>query len=214
MNLNVLEGRLFETMGELYKPEWTPAPLHHNTDGLSKSVDFETGLLLYNFVKWKKPKTIVELGTFRGYSTSWLRLGAAANGFEGQLAHVHAFEVFKEGGYGPMWYDRIGFDKTGFTYHEVPGGIWKFEKQIPPMIDLLFHDTQHLVGPTQQEMALLLPRVPVGGTVLVDDMCYAGYEPMQDLIIRMFSDSCLWRFDILRLGHGLGIAERLEEDPI
>jgi len=204
--MNEYLQKMLHTVGPVYKFESTPAPLSHNAHGLTKSIDFETGLLLKNFVVWKKPQVIVELGSFRGYSTAWLRLGTILN----QLGHVHAFEVFKEGHYGPMWYDELGMPREHFTYHEIPGGIWRYPDQIPETIDLVFHDTQHLPGPTYKELTLLLPRVPVGGMVLIDDMSYRGYEPMQEVVSDFFKNRDYWDFEVLRLGHGLGIAERLK----
>lgn len=202
---DVLAGRLLRSAGPLYRFQGTLVPLHHNTVGLSKSIDYETGLLLKNFVEYKKPDTVVELGSFRGYSTAWLMLGTILN----KRGHVHAFEVFKEGGYGSMWYDDLNFPKDRFTYHEIPGGVWKYEEQIPKSIDLLFHDTQHLPGPTQRELELLVPRIPVGGMVIVDDMCYPEYRPMAAVVNEFFVKMPGWNYEVLRLGHGLGIAERI-----
>jgi hypothetical protein len=203
--------KLLTTCGSLYKFKNSMVPLHHNANGLSKSIDFETGLLLANFVQYYKPQTIVELGTFQGYSTSWLILGShLAGGPDGPYAQVHAFEVFKERSYGPMWYETLGLRLDYFTYHEIPGGIWNFPGEVPEQIDLLFHDTQHLPGPTQKEFDLLLPRISVGGIVLVDDMIHPDYRPMQNYVVDTFTkDHTLWKFEVLRLGHGLGIAERL-----
>jgi len=211
--MNTTLQKLMDTMGPLYKFEGTDVPLHHNTAGLSKSIDFETGLLLSNFVQWKKPETIVELGTFRGYSTAWLILGSQLAGTHMlPCGHVHAFEVFKEGSYGSMWYDDLEMRLENFTYHEVPKGIWNFPEEIPAAIDFIFHDTQHSLNPTIQEMNILLPRVPVGGMVLVDDMLYPDYKPMQGYLNRLFTTSELgvWKWTVLPIGHGLGIAERLK----
>ncbi len=151
-------------------------------------------------MEWKQPKTIVELGTFRGYSTSWLILGTLLN----QAGHVHAFEVFKEGYYGDMWYDRFGLPKKDFFYHEIPGGIWNFASEVPEKIDLIFHDTDHNAGPSEKEMALLIPRLSVGGLILIDDMLHSQYLPMQRFFHGLFGSWSLdWKWSVLPVGHGL-----------
>ncbi len=191
-------------------------PVHYNP-GLpygNKGIDWETGLLLKNFVEAKKPSQIVELGTFQGYSTSWLILGTLLTGH----GRVDAYEVFPEGHYGLMWYDQYELPKHRFSYHHIPGGIWTHDPAIiPETIDLLYHDTQHLPGPTKKEMDLLLPRIPVGGVVLVDDMLHPDYLPMQNYFHGLFmkidpNDTVHshWKWSVLPLGHGLGIAERLK----
>lgn len=200
--------RMLLDWGPLAEINFGDAPVHYNP-GLpfgNKGVDWETGVMLHNFVRKYKPETIVELGTFRGYSTSWLLLGAMIN----EMGHVHAFEVFNEGYYGRQWYDTYELDKTKLTYHEIPGGIWNFPKDIPGKIDLLYHDTEHSVNPTQIELSILLPRIPVGGIVLVDDMRHPDYGPMQDVVEGAFADPKTWKYSVLTLGHGLGIARRLK----
>lgn len=201
------------------------APVHYNP-GLphgNKGIDWETGILLCNFVEAYKPRQIVELGTFRGYSTAWLVLGTLLAG----SGRVDAFDVFPEGYYGSMWYDEYQLPKTNFKYHEVPGGIWKHAERVPDTIDLLYHDTEHLPGPTQKEMAMLLPRVPIGGIVLIDDMLHPDYKPMQNILHNLFAfpnadhiesfeqfsirkADWPWSWSVLPIGHGLGVANRIK----
>ncbi len=200
-------------------------PVHNNPDipPDNKGIDWETGIILSNFIEKYRPQQVVELGTFRGYSTSWLILGTLLAG----TGRVDAFEVFAEGAYGAMWYDRYNLPKQMFKYHEIPGGIWKFPNEIPETIDLLYHDTEHLLNPTKMEMELLLPRIPPGGIVLVDDMLHPDYKAMQEYFHNLF---CLpplertlsfedfqkrqanrsWNWSVLPIGHGLGIARRLK----
>lgn len=227
--MNPFLEKMFNTMGPLNLFPGTLVPLHHNTQGPSKSIDFETGLMLSNLVQYRKPKTIVELGTFRGYSTAWLLLGSQLCGDNSfTIPDVHAFEVFKEGAYGSMWYDTLEMRLDNFRYHEIPGGIWKFPDEIPETIDFLFHDTQHSLNPTMKEMEVLLPRIPVGGMIVIDDMLHPDYRPMQEYFHKLFSVPLAghvirdldewkkycslntgWNWTVLPIGHGLGLAERL-----
>lgn len=188
----------------------TPVPLHHSPDDPGMmGIDWETGILLKNFVESRKPKNIIELGTFRGYSTSWLILGTLLAG-DGR---VDAYECMPEGHYGPMHYDRLGLPKDNFIYHPIPGGIWEHAERLPEYIDFIYHDTSHLLDPTIQEMELLLPRLAVGGIILFDDMDHPMFRPMQTYLYRLFNELAEkgeYRWQVLHLGHGLGIAEKLK----
>lgn len=202
--LEPLYHRMLTEFGGPYVFEGTLTPTHYNTHGLTKSVDWETGILIKNFVEFYKPETVIELGTFRGYSTAWLIMGTLINEF----GHVHAYEVFNEGEYGKMWYDEFRLPKDKFTYHYIPGGIWNFPREVPDQIDLIYHDTQHLLSPTIKEMDFLLPRVKRDGFVLIDDMKHPDYGPMQIYLNDLFGKSPDWSWHVLAIGHGLGIARK------
>lgn len=184
-------------------------PVHDNPGHPrgNKGIHWETGIILANFVEAKKPKQIVELGTFRGYSTCWLM---AAGEEIGHTISIDSYDVYPEGYYGEMWYDVLKFPKIGYKHHEVPGGIWKHLKQIPENIDFLYHDTAHEAGPTKREMDVLLPRIPVGGVVLIDDILHPNYMPMRYYLQGLFGTHLkeFWNWSILSIGCGLGIATR------
>lgn len=200
-------SRMLLEWGPAYASPGSGVPVHTNSAGLSKSIDWETGVLLKNFVEFYQPETIIELGTFKGYSTAWLILASLLNERNhGIQSHVHAYEVFNEGEYGPMWYDTFELSKERFTYHAIPGGIWMHADEVPESIDLIFHDTQHLLGPTIFEMDLLLPRLSSRGLVLIDDMLHPDYPSMQAYFHKIFAKHPQWDWTVLPLGHGLGIA--------
>lgn len=188
----------------------TKVPLHHAPDDPGMmGIDWETGILLKNFVEARKPKQIIELGTFRGYSTSWLILGTLLNGF----GRVDAYECLHEGDYGPMHYDRLGLPKDNFKYHHIPGGIWAHSGKVPMHVDFIYHDTSHLLEPTKKEMYFLLQRLSVGGIVLFDDMDHPAFGPMQGYLNNLFNNFAqegTYSWEVLHLGHGLGIAEKLK----
>lgn len=199
--------RFFLDRGPISEVNYGLVPVHDNPylPRGNKGIHWETGLILAACVEAWAPKQVVELGTFRGYSTSWLMLGMNGKG------KLDVFEVFPEGHQGTMLYDFYRFSKENFTYHEIPDGIWTHDPAIiPETIDLLYHDTDHLAGPTKKEMDLLLPRIPVGGHVLIDDVLHPYYPTMQAYLNNLFrvdlADS--WRYEILPIGCGLGIAER------
>jgi predicted O-methyltransferase YrrM len=193
--------------GTLSDVNYGIVPVHDNPcePKGNKGIHWETGILLANLVERYRPPQIVELGTFQGYSTCWLLLGAAPFG-----GRVDAFEVFPEGHYGPMLYDSYRLRNDKFNYHHIPGGIWKYESQLPETIDFLYHDTEHLAGPTKKEMEILLPRIPVGGHIIIDDILHPFYPTMREYLHGLFkialADS--WTYEILPIGCGLAIAER------
>lgn len=190
---------------EIYKEDNSVIPCHYNSLGLTKSVSWETGIILKNFVEWKKPKQIVELGTFRGYSTSWLILGTLLNGF----GRVDTYDIKPYGFFGSMWLEFYGLPTNDFLFNHIPGGIWEHDGLIPQTIDLLFHDSSHELEDTKKEMAVLLPRIPAGGTVLIDDMLHPFYGPMQSYLHNLFLSMPNWKWSVLPIGTGLGIAERI-----
>ncbi len=179
-------------------------PSHFNSLGLTKSVTWEAGLILKNFVERERPTTLVEMGTFRGYSTAWLILGTLVNAY----GDVYTYDLVSEGFFGQMWYDFYSLPKTHFHFHQISGGIWDYAGLLPDQIDFLFHDASHELDATQKEMGTLLPRVPVGGTVIVDDMLYKGYEDMQKYLSWLFTAHNNWEWSVLPIGTGLGIARR------
>lgn len=212
MSLADAHHRMMTETGDLYCFPGTPLPLHYNRMGLSKSIDWETGVLLKNCVEFFNPETVVELGTFRGYSTAWLILASqlrlSSPTWNQQFTKVHAFEVFDEGEYGRMWYDEFELPKNDFTYHAVPGGIWNFPDQVPEKIDLIFHDTEHSLNPTRQEVEFLAPRLSLGGLMIFDDMKHPDYAAMQNYLSGYFSNNPTFTWSVLPLGHGLGIARK------
>lgn len=185
-------------------------PVHDNpgTPRGNKGIHWETGIIISSFVEAKKPKQIVELGTFRGYSTCWIMAGI----YPDAITKIDTYDVWPEGQYGEMWYDRYQFPKENLTFHEVSGGIWKHLKQVPAEIDFLYHDTAHEAAPTKKEMDILLPRIPIGGMVLIDDVLHPNYLPMRYYLHNLFTVHLkdFWRWNVMQIGCGLGIAERMK----
>jgi predicted O-methyltransferase YrrM len=207
--MNSYYQRLLLDRGPLAGKLFGDVPVHFNPGEpiLNKGIDWETGILLASFVEQYKPRQIVELGTFRGYSASWL-LAAAWD----VNAQVDTFDVFPEGHYGSMFYDVYDIPQNAFKYHHAPGGVWNFKTEIPETIDLLYHDTEHFLEPTKKEMDLLLPHIPVGGVVLIDDMLQPDWRPVQDYLKHVFTYSTQWgewTWSVFPTGHGLGIAEKV-----
>lgn len=192
---------------DIHKEPYSAIPCHYNSLGQTKSISWETGIMIKNFVEWKKPEQIVELGTFRGYSTSWLILGTLLN----NSGWVTTFDIQSEGFFGPMWYDFYELPKGRFDFFQIPGGLWENnDLRVPRDINLLFHDSSHELEDTKKEMDMLLPRIAVRGTVLFDDMLHPLYAPMQGYLHNIFMSMPNWKWSVLPIGTGLGIAERMQ----
>lgn len=182
-------------------------PVHYNRWGPNKSINYETGILLKNFADKLDAKVILEVGTFRGYSTCWLLISCYLRG----KGHVFTFDTVKEGGYGEPFYDKYGFSRERLTF--VHGPVWDRDKTVfpeSPRIDLVFHDSSHELVVTVREVEVLAPLVRVGGIMLFDDVLLPIYQPMKEFLEIYFTErSKEWKYGVLPLGHGLGIAERI-----
>jgi predicted O-methyltransferase YrrM len=204
--MNLYLEKMLKGIGDIQKYSYSSAPCHFNSLGLTKSITWEVGILLKNFVEWHKPKNIVEIGTFRGYSTAWLVLGALLN----ENGYVTTFDIQAEGFFGQMWYDYYELPKDKLFFKEIPGGVWEHDSLIPKTIDLLFHDSSHELDDTIKEMDCLLPRMAPKSVMLFDDMTHPDYAPMQGYLHSLFLSMPNWKWLILPIGTGLGIATRLQ----
>ena len=117
--------------------------------------------LLSNLVK---PKTILEIGTFTGYSALCLAEGLAANG------HVHTIEGNKEAAY---WASR-NFAASPFadriTLHV--GQAKDLLPTLPERFDLIFLDGDKRGYP--EYFDLLIARLNPGGLLLADNILWDG----------------------------------------
>lgn len=204
--MNSFLEKMLTGVGDIQQYPYSHVPCHYNSLGNSKSITWEIGILLKNFVEWKRPNSIVEIGTFRGYSTSWLILGTLLN----EMGWVRTFDVMGEGFFGKMWYDFYDLPKERFSFEHIPGGIWSWREKLPAKIDLLFHDSSHELEDTIREMECLLPLVTPGGIILFDDMLHPNYAPMQGYLHTLFVPLCNWKWSVIQIGTGLGVAERLQ----
>jgi hypothetical protein len=119
------------------------------------SVFESEGQLLYALVRTIRPRVIVEVGSFRGCSTSHLALACQRNG-RGVVFAVDPWANFSQ-----VRPELLPFVRP------VAEDILRW--QPPPRIDFLFEDGQHTPGFTRSVLERLLPRVRGGGGVAVHD---------------------------------------------
>jgi predicted O-methyltransferase YrrM len=116
---------------------------------------------------WKP--VIGELGTRTGESTSALIAGASASG-----GHVYSVDLDMGDRTGapngfnapPWWCEQAGL-WSALSGNDLGDEAAAF---IPAELDILFIDTSHLYQHTLDELAMYVPRVKPGGTVLMHDV--------------------------------------------
>lgn len=112
----------------------------------------------------KKPKCIVEIGTFTGYSALCLAEGLAPDGF------LHTFEINDE--LEPLI--RRFFEQSPFT-DRLRLHVGAAERLLPEMdldIDLAFLDAGKMMYSDHFE--LIMEKLKPGGIILVDNVLWSG----------------------------------------
>jgi hypothetical protein len=166
------------------------------------------GTIGYEIVAHFKPKRIVELGSFGGFSTCALGLALRDLGQGGVIFAVDSWmgdqhtgpigeEVFKS-----FLEKRKKLDLE----HTISPLRMTFEeasKQINPTIDLLHVDGLHTFRAVSQDFKCFRRHLAPGAIVLFHDV-YSGFPEM-----RLFWALMAWRFPayLIPYSHGLGVVQ-------
>ena len=94
--------------------------------------------LLYGLVRWLRPTTIVEVGSFAGYSTAWLAKGLQDNGFDGT---VYAIDNFTLGTTADMLHNNMQL--LGLANYDTIVNANSQEMKAFPACELAFIDGDH-----------------------------------------------------------------------
>jgi predicted O-methyltransferase YrrM len=120
--------------------------------------------LTYLAVRGGKPAAVMELGTFHGWSTTWLLSALRDNG----TGRLHSF-------------DRVDHvvrsvppDLAGDRWTFVHGDVRERLDAVPADLDHLFVDADHGRRFARWYLAYLFPRVPAGTPVSVHDVFHLG----------------------------------------
>jgi predicted O-methyltransferase YrrM len=116
--------------------------------------------ITYLLLRADRPATVVELGTFHGWSTSWILHAIKDNG----CGRLHSFDLI----------DNV----VGNVPAELAEGRWTFVQgdiretlgQVPADTGHLFVDAAHTGRFARWYLDRLFPRVPAGSTVSVHDV--------------------------------------------
>jgi predicted O-methyltransferase YrrM len=118
---------------------------------------------LYACVRAVKPKTVLELGTHLGYSTTFIAAALEANN-RGRVVTLD----YKQ--------HENGVPRVAPSYRIMPvevDGV-AFSKCLCFPIDMIFEDGNHIEENTYQFLANCLPRLAVGGLIVVHDVALVG----------------------------------------
>jgi caffeoyl-CoA O-methyltransferase len=174
-------------------------------------VPHEQAVLLTLLAKAVKAETIVEIGTFTGYSTLALALGLAPGGV------VMTYDI------SSAWTETAqrAWAEAGVAdhirHHIGPAAPALTELPLEPFIDLAFIDADKVSYVDYWE--LLVPRMADNGLILADNVLYAGEAVTADAVgnaraIREFNAHVLadTRVEsvLLTIADGLTIARRKE----
>lgn len=137
-----------------------------NHSRMTPQLDDVEAELTYLLLRKLRPATVMELGTFHGWSTTWL------------------LSALRDNGTGHLW----SFDRTDTVVRNVPaelaGDRWTFVLgdvranlgQVPPAVDYLFVDADHGRRFARWYLAHLFPLMPSGAAVSVHDV-FHGHKP-------------------------------------
>ena len=150
---------------------------------------------------------IVEIGSWKGRSTVWLADGARQRGLV-----VHAIDPHRDSREDPAarTYDAFvaNLERAGVAASVRPLVMTSADaaRALPGPVELLFLDGDHSVAGARRDAALWLPRLVVGGTVMMHDVATSGYAGPRRVFQR---DICRSRgFHRVRRVGSMAIAER------
>jgi predicted O-methyltransferase YrrM len=134
--------------------------LLHAGRGMRPKLDDIEAELTYLLVRETRPGRIVEIGTFHGWSTSWLLRALADNG----TGHLHSYDLVDH------VLTTIPSDLSGdrWTFHR--GDVRAADTLDPPAIDYLFLDAAHTARFARWYVGALLAKLPPRTPVCVHDV--------------------------------------------
>jgi predicted O-methyltransferase YrrM len=116
--------------------------------------------ITYLLLRATKPAAVVELGTFHGWSTSWILNALRDNG----SGHLHSFDLIDN------VVRNLPNELTEGRWTFVGGDIKETVEQVPPDTGYLFVDAAHTSRFARWYLDHLFPRVPADSTVSVHDV--------------------------------------------
>lgn len=116
--------------------------------------------ITYLLLRATKPAAVVELGTFHGWSTSWILSALRDNG----SGHLHSFDLIDN------VVRNVPRDLAEGRWTFVLGDIRQTVEQVPAETGYLFVDAAHTGRFARWYLDHLFPRIPSGSTVSVHDV--------------------------------------------
>lgn len=151
--------------------------------------------LLYALIRWAKPKTVVETGTYMGGSASLILKAMADEGLnDGILTSIDPRE--EDGLVGCLIPDqfRPNFRRVIGKFEDV-----KDHPEIPAKIDVFLHDSVHRYDHQMAEFDFFWPRLRSGGVLISHDVNKNG--AFVDFLSRTYVHADSGKVDEARTTH-------------
>lgn len=159
-------------------------------------IEIELAGTLMDLVVEFKPKSIVEIGTGYGVSTSALLQGVNTN----KKGMIYTFDsvVRRPYEWETMKIPAKRLRKFNCEFKDS-------ERLLPGKIDFVFHDAGHFFEHIQEDLGLVWKRIRKGAIIAIHDVVYA--HEMGEKVQKMF-DGMGWDYKVLDFGCGLGLARK------
>ena len=162
--------RLHRDSYERYLREWQALEKELDRNSLSETpseydVEASTAQMLYVMVRWRRPKTVLETGIARGFSSFALLSAVKANG----SGVVHSCDV--DPACGELVNPSLG---ANWMKHVIDGrdaeqSFMSIVRNIES-VDLFFHDSNHRERWMELEFKTVLPKMPHNAVLGSDDV--------------------------------------------
>lgn len=160
------------------------------------AIEPEYGIILKDLIIESKPKVIIEIGTGKGFSTSFLLQAVNKN----KWGTIYTFDsVIRK----PYVWKELGIDDSRLRKFNKEFSL--SQKLLPKKIDFVFHDAGHYFEHVKGDLDFVLPRMSDHGIVAIHDIIYS-YD-MGEKVKKMFEEMG-WIYQEYREGCGLGIARK------
>lgn len=163
-------------------------------DSLGMEVEF--GRTLYQMVLDMKPELILEIGTGRGYSTSWFMI-ALEETKKGKIITVDKHERH------PYVWERLNLSTKKLDFKNMTSQ--EFFKDFDRAPDIVLLDSEHYTKAVVSDLDKVMPLMKKGGVILVHDI--NSYRHMGDDVRNYFVRKD-WTYEEVNKSCGLGIAQK------
>lgn len=195
-DLNDVKKRLEALAATLSGRDGFHLGMHNNPN----AVELEYGQMLYGAVLDRRPDVVCEIGTGPGYSASWILLALEKN----DRGHLWTMDIIP---HTPEVWEQIECPSERLTALIKP--CRPLPDEIPEKIEILFHDGSHdWFNDIVHDFDVYLPRIPVGGIVLLHDVVFREHMGEQAQLYFGARES-EWKFQEVSMGCGMLIAERI-----
>jgi predicted O-methyltransferase YrrM len=138
-----------------------------NKKTMTPQLDDLEAEITYLLLRENRPETVVEIGTFHGWSTTWILSALRDNG----TGHLYSFDIVDNVVRNVP--DELARDRWTFTKGDVKANL----DTVPRNTDYLFIDAAHTARFAKWYIENLFPVMPAGIPVSVHDV-FHGRRPL------------------------------------